>query len=201
MGQKQTNQKKKGIGKQRKNTSFIWFLTKFHALWVPGRLSSHTGFGAPKSPWVTPNSSAAWELWGITDGEKDCQAAQWSPAADGDLCPRDPKVLCSGPHSASSDTGWKTRKLLSPTSLALPKTTPSTFPLHSPAPLCQSKGGSCLSPKQNNTVVTKPRALISAPSLDPKAGAAGPVLPSLGVRSWAPVCNSALASGDQQKPS
>lgn len=40
--------------------------------------------------------------------------------------------------------------------------------------------------KQNKAVITKPRALTSAPSLDPKAQVAGTALPYKDTKTWAP---------------
>lgn len=49
--------------------------------------------------------------------------------------------------------------------------------------------------KQNKAVITKPRALTSAPSLDPKAQAAGTALPYQDTKTWAPIFNFTPPSG------
>lgn len=47
--------------------------------------------------------------------------------------------------------------------------------------------------------MTKPRALTSAPSPDPKEEGAGSALSPLSVRSWTPVSDSPQTAGDQQE--
>lgn len=69
-----------------------------------------------------------------------------------------------------------------------------------PAPFRQPKGAGHFAPEQTNAVITNPRALTSAASLEPKAWAAEPACPSLGVRSWVPVSNSEQTSGNSRSP-
>lgn len=162
---------------------------------MPGRLSSHAGFRTLKSSWAT-SDSATWELWGIYWWRK---AGQGRPNRD--LCPGDPKDLCSGSWSVSRDASWNTGKLLSFSEYSSSQGLLSPWHCSTPpAPFRQPKGTGRFASKQTNAVITNPKALTSAPSLDPKARAAEPACPSLSVRSWAPLSNSELTSGDSRSP-
>ena len=123
-------------------------------------------------------------------------SAQWRPLPKGSQGFVLRSLLCLQQHT------MKYKEAIKPYVLGTAQKNPPPAPsphTAQPSP-SQSKGAGNFTPEQTNTVITKPRALTSAPSLDPKAGTEGPVLPSLGMRSWALVGNSALTLGTSRIP-
>lgn len=150
----ETNKPKQGKTESKeKNTSFRWFLTIFHALWVPGRASSHAGFGAPKSPWVTSNASATWELWGIYWwGKRTNRQHSKAPQLMGTSAQEIPRFCAPVPALPPATPDEKQGSYSATRPWRCPKTPPA------PSLLRQPKGTNSFAPEQTNTVVTKPRA-------------------------------------------
>lgn len=142
---------------------------------MPGRLLSHADFVALESPRVPPSSSASQGLWDAHCVGKGSPRQDRQPVPAADLCLKGQKFY----------TPWHPTKHKERTQPYLPGTAnpPSTLPLDSPVALRASPTSKA---KQNKAVITKPRALTSAPSPDPKAQVAWTALPYKDTKTWAP---------------